>query len=82
MKPRKRHRDGSTGKRHRDGSTVLEMICEKCVCRHVQDIGGWETTRRDDAIMEALKVGVSIRQPSRLTAISKAVIERVIRERR
>ena len=56
-----------------------ERICQLCGCRHVQEIGGWEPTRRDQALRSALSAGVSIRQLSRLTAVSKAIIERVCR---
>ena len=57
-----------------------DRICKTCVCKNVQEIGGWDVQRRNDAVLAALDSGVSIRQLSRLTAISKAVIERICRE--
>ena len=56
---------------------AIARICSCCGCRHVQDIGGWEKQKKEEAIREALSVGISIRQLSRLTGVSKAVIERV-----
>ena len=57
-----------------------ERIRRICGCRNVQKIGGWEPVRRDQALRSAMSAGVSIRQLSRLTAISKAIIERIRRE--
>ena len=58
-------------------SEAIARICSCCGCRHVQDIGGWEKPKKEEAIREGLSVGTSIRQLSRLTGVSKAVIERV-----
>ncbi len=58
---------------------ATEKICKICMCSHVQDIGGWEKARRNQAIALAIEAGISIRQFSRLTAISKTTVERVAR---
>ncbi|MCR4673985.1 MAG: transposase [Lachnospiraceae bacterium] len=58
---------------------ATEIICKICMCSHVQDIGGWEKARRNQAIVSAIGAGISIRQFSRLTAISKTTVERVVR---
>ena len=54
---------------------AISKLCKVCECEHVQEIEGWPKQRRDEAIKKALKAGLSIRQISRLTGISKAVIE-------
>ena len=56
---------------------AAERLCEHCGCQAVQDIGGWPVEKRDEAIIKGINAGLSIRQLSRLTGISKAVIERV-----
>ena len=58
---------------------AISKLCKVCECEHVQEIEGWPKQRRDEAIKKALKAGLSIRQISRLTGISKAVIEWVKR---
>ncbi len=58
---------------------AIEKICKICMCSHVQEIGGWKIEQRNQAIVLAIKAGVSIRQFSRLTAISKTTVERVVR---
>ncbi len=57
---------------------AIEIICKICMCSQVQEIGGWEKNRRNQAIVLAIKSGVLIRQFSRLTAISKTTVERVV----
>ena len=52
-------------------------LCRCCGCVNPQDIGNWDTARRDAAIRTGRNGGVSIRQLSRLTNVSRAVIERV-----
>lgn len=42
-----------------------------------QSIVGWSPDRRDKVVVAALESGLSIRQLSRLTGISKTVIERI-----
>ena len=59
---------------------AAELLGSVCGCRHVLEIGGWEKTRRDEAIKKSSERGISIRQLSRLTGISKAIIERVLKE--
>ncbi len=61
-------------------SEAIAAICSACGCKHVQEIGGWEKEKKEAAVREALSIGVSLRQLSRLTGISKAVIERIGRE--
>lgn len=55
---------------------AAERLRMACGCSNVQDIGGWTAEKRDTALRKALRTGVSIRQLSRLTGISKAIIER------
>ena len=74
-----KHLEDDSSKRLTDREAT-ERICKTCGCRYVQEIGGWETARRDQALRCALSAGVSIRQLSRLTAVSKAVIERISRK--
>lgn len=59
---------------------AAELICSACGCRHVLEIGGLEKTRRDKLIKKSSELGISIRQLSRLAGISKAIIERVLKE--
>ena len=69
-----------TGMKRLTDREAGERICRACGCEFVQDISGWEKEKRDAAIRAALKEGVSIRQMSRPTAVSKAIIEKVARE--
>ncbi len=72
------HLEADAGKRKTDREAAA-VICQVCGCDTVQEIGGYDEGRRSKAVREALKAGVSIRQLSRLTGISKAVIERIRR---
>lgn len=74
-----KHIDYDTGRRLTDREAIA-VICKACACEKVQDIGEWEEEHRDKAVQSARAAGVSIRQLSRLTAISKPVIERICRE--
>ncbi len=56
---------------------ATERLRMACGCSNTQDIGGWAAEKRDTALRKALGTGVSIRQLSRLTGISKAIIERI-----
>ena len=76
---REEHLEDTGGKRLTD-QEAAQRICRICGSENVQQIGGWETDRRDTAIQKALDNGISIRQFSRLTGISKAIIERIMRE--
>ena len=58
---------------------AIERLRIVCGCGNVQDIGGWTKEKCETALRKALGTGVSIRQLSRLTGISKAVIERIAR---
>ncbi len=59
---------------------AIERLRTLCGCSEVQEIGGWTVEHRDTAVINALDIGISIRQLSRLTGISKAVIERIARQ--
>ncbi|MCR5397189.1 MAG: transposase [Lachnospiraceae bacterium] len=64
----------------KEGEVPLGVVFKKIsMCSHVRDIGGWEKARRNQAIVLAIGAGISIRQFSRLTAISKTTVERVVR---
>ena len=69
-----------TGSRRLTDREATDRLKETCSCVAVQEIGGWTAARRDDAILKALGIGISIRQLSRLTGISKAIIEQVVRK--
>ena len=56
---------------------AIERLRIACGCNNAQDIGGWTGEKCETAVRKALGTGVSIRQLSRLTGISKAVIERI-----
>lgn len=60
---------------------AIGIICDKCNCSHVQEIGGWDDERRNFAIITACENGISIRQLSRITGITKAVIEKALKRR-
>jgi len=51
-----------------------------CSCKFVQEISGWIAGRKKNAIKKATEHGISIRQLSRLTDISKAVIEKYLKQ--
>ena len=61
-----------------DGEAIKRMV-ELCGCNHVLEIAGWEKEKRNRAIKGGLQAGISIRQFSRITGISKAVIEKTIK---
>lgn len=67
------HLDDSGPKRLTD-SEAIQRIRKVCGCKNVHDLGGWEKRRRNNAIVNARRAGISIRQLSRLTAISKNAI--------
>lgn len=71
-----KHLDENTYKRLSDREAI-GVICKVCGCSNVQEIAGWDRKRQEDAIRRARAAGVSIRQLSRLSSISKSVIERV-----
>lgn len=73
------HLEDNAGSRLTD-QEAIQAVCEICACKNVQEIGGWDNTRRDNAVKAILNnSSVSIRQLSRLTGISKAIIERISR---
>ena len=61
---------------------AIGRLRKACGCGNVQDIGGWTGEKRETAVRKALGTGVSIRQLSRLTGVSKAVIERITKKQR
>lgn len=65
--------------RHLSDREAAELLCTACGCSNVQEIGGWEKLQREAAIRKIPGAGISIRQFSRLTGISKAIIERVLK---
>ena len=74
------HLEDNAGSRLTD-QEAIQAVCEICACKNVQEIGGWDNTRRDNAVKAILNnSSVSIRQLSRLTGISKAIIERISRK--
>ena len=73
------HLDDNGTKRLTDREAI-ERLRITCGCGNAQDIGGWTAEKRDAAIRKALGTGVSIRQLSRLTGISKAIIERIAKK--
>ena len=72
------HLEYERGKRLTDRDAI-GVLCDACGCTHVQEIGGWETEQKIDAIRKGTEKGLSIRQLARLTGISKAQIEKALR---
>lgn len=67
-----------TGMKRLTDREAVERLCALCKCSAAQEIGGWNEEQQEKAIQIAHKNGVSIRQISRLTAISKAKIEKAL----
>ena len=65
------------GRKRLTDSEAAKRLRSACRCRSVQDIITWKVEKRDKALKKALGTGISIRQLSRLTGVSKAVIERI-----
>ena len=72
------HLEDDGPKRLTDKEAIVRL-CKAAGCRTVQEIGGWPEYERDEALRQGMRAGISIRQLSRLTGISKAVIEKVRR---
>ena len=72
------HLEDNGAKRLTD-QEAIRRLCRACGSSTVQEIGGWQGPLRDQAIRLGIGAGLSIRQLSRLTGISKTSIERVIR---
>ena len=53
------------------------FCCLDTGCNNMSELQLLEITRRDECIKELRKHGLSIRQISRLTGISKGVIEKI-----
>ncbi len=56
---------------------AMDRLKQAVKCHDVQEIAGWEEQQRRVAVKAARGKGISIRQLSRLTGISKTVIERL-----
>lgn len=56
---------------------AIERLRGICGCSNVQEIGGWSEKQQEEAIRAGRKAGISIRQLSRLTGISKTRIEKI-----
>ena len=66
-----------TGAKRLTDREAIERLRISCGCSNAQDISGWTGEKCETAVSKALGAGISIRQLSRLTGISKAVIERI-----
>ena len=69
------HLENIDGKRLTD-QKAINKICEACRCDQVQQIDKMDPEQKAAAIKKAIAIGVSIRQLSRLTGISKGIIEK------
>ena len=58
-------------------NTRGRFCCLDTGCNNMSELQLLEITRRDECIKELRKHGLSIRQISRLTGISKGVIEKI-----
>lgn len=76
--PEHEHLD-DTGVSRLTDREAIQRLLSALQCDSVQEIALWAPEQRDEAIRTGKELGISIRQFSRLTAISKAVIERVLR---
>ena len=77
--PSEREHLEDTGSKRLTDREAMERLQGVCGCREALEIGGWESEKRDAAVRKALKSGLSIRQLSRLTGLSKAIIEGIAR---
>ena len=73
------HLEYSGAKRLTDREAA-EHLQTVCGCESVLEIAGLSDDLRYDAVEKAIDCGISIRQLSRLTGISKSIIERICRE--
>ena len=64
-----------TGRRFTASKTRGRFCCLDTGCNNMSELQLLEITRRDECIKELRKHGLSIRQISRLTGISKGIIE-------
>ena len=63
------HLDDNGSKRLTDREAI-DLLRHLCDCEYVQDIGGWNTDKKNNAILAATDAGISIRQLSRITGIT------------
>ena len=75
------HIEDLDGKRITDDEAE-KRICAVCGCSQAGMIEAWPEIRRNEAIVKGITSGLSIRQFSRLTGISKGTIEGVIRRKK
>jgi len=68
------------GPRRISDTEAIGRLCKAAGCETVQEIGGWPETKRDRALRKGMDSGISIRQLSRLTGVSKTVIEKIRRQ--
>ena len=67
-------------RKHLTDSRAWELIQRSSGCENAAEFQGLAMEKRDAALREALKGGVSIRQASRLTGISIGVIRKIGRK--
>ena len=70
------HIEPAERKRLTDREAIAKAT-EACGCIHVPEICKWPAEKQEEAVQKILDSGVSIRQLSRITGISKAIIERI-----
>ena len=73
------HLESDDRKRLTDREAITKII-DICDCTHVLEIGGWPAKKQEQALEKVLEAGVSIRQLSRITGVSKAIIEKISRK--
>jgi hypothetical protein len=73
------HLEPEDRKRLTDREAITRII-DLCDCTNVLEIGVWPAKKQEKALQKILEAGISIRQLSRITGISKAVIERISRK--
>lgn len=67
-------------RKHLSDQEAFRLLCNACSCRHAGEISGWEPEMRRRAILTGLHAGISIRQLSRITGISKSLIEKAAKQ--
>ena len=77
----KEHLEETDSRRITDHEAI-RRLCAACNCQHAQEIEGWPPDKKAEAVRKALGERISVRQLSRITGISKAVIERIAGKRR
>ena len=75
--PAKTEHLDTTEKKRLTDREAIEQLKSLTQGANPQSIVGWSPDRRDKIVVAALESGLSIRQLSRLTGISKTVVERI-----